>query len=155
MIIHVALLTLGWNILTFLLFLPLLELATGTEQDVSGFAPIQGDFRLLLLMLALSWTLAAVGEEFAFRGYVQTRMRELLPGRWGLATAIIFSSLLFGLVHTEQGIVGVIVTTVDGVFFSLLRYQFRTLWAAVTSHGVSNTMGLIVFFLFGPVQAPW
>lgn len=155
MIVQVVLLTLGWNVLTVLVLLPLFEFTTGTQHDVSEFAAIQGDVRLLLLMLALSWTLAAIGEEFAFRGYVQTRMRELLPGRLGLATAILLSSLLFGLVHSEQGIVGVIVTTADGIFFSVLRYQFRTLWAAVTSHGVSNTVGMIVFFLVGPVQAPW
>lgn len=155
MVFQVVLLTLGWNVLTVLVFLPLLEFMTGTQQDVSGFTAIQGDVGLLLLMLALSWTLAAIAEEFAFRGYVQTRMRELLPGRWGLAAAIVLSSVLFGLIHREQGIVGVIVTTADGIFFSVLRYRFRTLWAAVTSHGVSNTVGMIVFFLVGPVQAPW
>ncbi|SFN54524.1 CPBP family intramembrane glutamic endopeptidase [Mycetocola miduiensis] len=151
---QVAVLTLAWNVLTLLMVLPLLELATNTQQDFSGFTALQGDRRLLLIMLALTWTLAAVGEKFTFRGYLQTRMRELLPGRLGLITAVVLSSVLFGLVHTEQGIVGVIVTTADGVFFSALQYHFRTVWAAVVSHGVSNTAGMVVFFLFGAVHAP-
>lgn len=155
MVGEVVLLTLGWNVLTVLVFLPLLELWTGTRRDVSAFATVQGDLPRLLLLLTLSWTLAAVGEEFAFRGYVQTRLREVLPGRLGLVLAILFSSILFGLVHSEQGVVGVLVTTADGVFFSILRYRFSTLWAAVLSHGTSNTVGIVAYYLFGPIQAPW
>ena len=155
MIAQVVALTLAWNVVMFLAVVPLLEFTTGTRRDVGGFAALQGDLALLLFLLALTWTLAAVGEEFAFRGYLQTRMRELLPGPLGFAVAILLSSVLFGWVHTEQGVVGVIVTTVDGIFFSVLRYRFRTLWASVVSHGVSNTAGIMVFFLFGPVHAPW
>ena len=103
-----------------------------------------------------TWTLAAVGEELAFRGFLLTRARETLPdGTVGLAVAVALSSVLFGLLHTEQGAVGVLLTTCDAVFFCALRYRYRTLWASVLAHGFNNTIGLTAFFLFGPFTGLW
>ena len=65
------------------------------------------------------------------------------------------SSLLFGLAHTEQGISGVVLTFLDALFFSFLRWPFRNLWAAVLGHGFNNTIGLIRFFFVGPIYALW
>jgi membrane protease YdiL (CAAX protease family) len=149
-------LTIGWTVLQLALFMPLLEHLTGKRQDVSQFAEVEGDLGLLLVLLALSWTLAAFGEEFAYRGYVQTRMRDVLPlGTAGLVTAVVLSSVVFGLAHTEQGVIGVALTSLDAVFFSVLRYGYQTLWAAVLAHGFNNTIGLIAYFLAGPFYGLW
>ena len=106
-------------------------------------------------MLLLSWTLAAVGEEFAFRGYVQTRIREVLPGSLGVLIAVLLSSALFGLLHTEQGAIGVALTTIDAIYFSVLRYRFHTLWAAILAHGFNNTIGMVSFYIAGPFYGLW
>ena len=37
------------------------------------------------------------------------------------------------------------------IYFSALRWRFRTLWAAVLAHGFNNTIGLVTFFLVGPI----
>jgi membrane protease YdiL (CAAX protease family) len=93
---------------------------------VSQFARPEGNFALLALMLLLTWTLAAFGEEFAFRGYLQARIRDVLPsGVTGLVIAVLVSSVLFGFIHTEQGVIGVVLTTLDGIFFSVLRYRYQ------------------------------
>jgi uncharacterized protein len=111
---------------------------------------------LLVGLLALSWTLAAVGEEAAYRGYLQTRMAQLFgPGQGALVAAVVVSSLLFGLAHTEQGIVGVAATAIDAVAFSVLRYRYKTLWASVFAHGFNNTIGFVAFFLIGPIHGFW
>ena len=106
-------------------------------------------------MLLLSWTLAAVGEEFSFRGYLQTRIREVLPGSLGVLIAVLLSSVLFGLIHTEQGVIGVALTTIDAIFFSVLRYRFLTLWAAILAHGFNNTIGMVSFYIAGPFPGLW
>ena len=106
-------------------------------------------------MLLVSWTLAAVGEEFAFRGYVQTRIREVMPGRVGVLIAVLLSSLLFGLLHTEQGVIGIALTTIDAIFFSVLRYRFHTLWASILAHGFNNTIGMVAFYIAGPFSGLW
>jgi membrane protease YdiL (CAAX protease family) len=111
---------------------------------------------MLLLLLLLSWTLAAVGEELAFRGYLFVRAREALgPGRPALVGAVLASSVLFGLIHTEQGAVGVVLATIDGMFYAWLRIRYDSLWASVLAHGTTNTIGMVAYFLVGPVAALW
>ena len=58
--------------------MPLANHLSGTHQDLSAFADVEGSLPMLLLFVALSWTLAAFVEELAFRGYLLTRMREAL-----------------------------------------------------------------------------
>jgi membrane protease YdiL (CAAX protease family) len=111
---------------------------------------------LLLLLVALSWTLGAFAEELAFRGFLLTRLREVLgKGPVALAVGVLVSSLLFGVLHSEQGLVGVVVVALDGVAFCALRLYYGTLWAAVLAHGFNNTLGLMTFFLIGPVYGFW
>jgi membrane protease YdiL (CAAX protease family) len=149
--VQVLALTIGWTAVQLGLVMPIAERVTGTRQDVSGFATVQGDPAVLGVLLLLSWTLAAVGEETAYRGYLFTRARESL----GLVAAVVVPSVLFGLAHTEQGAVGVVLTTLDAVALTWLRLHYGTLWAAVLGHGFNNTIGLVTFFLVGPVGALW
>jgi uncharacterized protein len=145
-----------WTALTLAIIMPAVEHLTGQRRDISQFAPLEGNLGLLLYMLLISWTLAAFGEEFAYRGYVQTRMRDVLPaGRTGLVLAVLLSSMLFGLAHTEQGIVGVVLSGIDAIFFSIMRYRYQTLWAAILAHGFLNSIGIIAYFIAGPFYGLW
>src|SRR4051794_27021680 len=69
-----------WSMLQLGLTMPVANHVSGTRQDLSGFADVQGNLALLGLLVVLSWSLAALVEEFAFRGYLQTRMRDVLGG---------------------------------------------------------------------------
>jgi hypothetical protein len=156
MVAQVFGLSLLWMALVLAVTMPVAEHLTGQRRDVSQFALLEGNLGLLLYLLLISWTLAAFGEEFAYRGYVQTRIRDVLPaGRTGLIIAVLLSSLLFGLAHTEQGIVGVVLSAIDAIFFSILRYRYQTLWAAVLAHGFLNTIGMIAYFIAGPFYGLW
>ena len=149
-------LTIAWTALQLTLVMPPLEHLTGRRQDLSDFDTIHGNLPMLLVYLGLSWTLAAVGEEVAYRGYLLTRLREVLPpGTVGVALAVAGSSVLFGLAHTEQGVIGIALTTLDAIFFCWLRYRFASLWACVLAHGFNNTIGLIAYYLVGPVYGLW
>ena len=137
--------------------MPLLNRLTGTTIDYSGFVHLKGNLGQLFWLLTLSWTLAAMGEEIVYRGYFQERLGDLfgsnLPGIW---MAVGLSSLLFGLAHTEQGIIGVIVTTIDALCFSWLKRKFdNNLWASILAHGFYNTIGMVAFFFVGPVDGLW
>ena len=72
-----------------------------------------------------------------------------------VAIAVLTSSLLFGLLHTQQGIVGVLLTTLDGLVFAVLRFRLGTVWAPVLAHGFNNTIGFVAFFFLGPVYGLW
>lgn len=156
LLVEVFGISVGWTLLVWAVTMPALEHVTGRRQDLGMFEDVEGNLGLLAALVLASWTLAAVGEELAYRGFVLTRLRELLPRRaWAVPAAVVLTALLFGLAHGEQGIVGVTLATLDGVLFGVLRCRYRTLWASVLAHGFNNTIGLVVFFALGPVYGLW
>jgi CAAX protease family protein len=153
---EVLALTAAWAVLQLALFFPVLEHISGEQQDLSDFDGLQGNAGKLLVLLALSWTLAAGGEEFVFRGWIPTRITNVLGGgAVGVAAAVGCSSVLFALIHTEQGVIGVAATFLDAIFFSVLRLRYRTGWASWMAHGFNNTLGLGAFFAVGPITGLW
>ena len=157
MMMTILVLVIIWTLLHLSVFMPVLNHLTGTTQDLSAFENLKGNFNQLLFFLVLTWTLAAFGEEIVYRGYLQKRILDLLGDtRTGIILAVGISSLLFGLAHTEQGTIGVILTFLDAIFFSLIKIHYdNNLWAAIFAHGTSNTIGLVGFFVFGPVYGLW
>ena len=85
-----------------------------------------------------------------------TRITDLVGTTVAARTvAVVAGALLFALIHGEQGITGMVLVFVDAVFFGVLRYAYRSLWAPVVAHGLVNTVGMVAFFLFGPFSALW
>lgn len=145
-----------WSLVDYGIILPVLNHLTGTKQNLSTFEELKGNTGLLLFLLAAGWILAAVGEELVYRGFLQNRIMSLFPdGKAGLLFAVAVSSVLFGFAHTEQGITGVVITAVDAVFFSVVRYKYKNLWASVLAHGFINTIGIVTFYFTGPVYGLW
>ena len=145
-----------WSLFQLAVTMPIANHLSGQKTDLADFTDLEGNIGMLLGLLLLSWTLAAVGEELAYRGYLQTRMRELFgSGRFGLVVAVVLSSLFFGIAHSEQGVIGVFIITLDAIAFSVVRYRFKTVWASVLAHGFNNTIGFLAFFFVGPVYGFW
>ena len=71
------------------------------------------------------------------------------------AAAIVAVAVLFASIHDEQGFAGMVLVFVDAVFYGVLRYAYSSLWAPVVVHGLNNTIGMVAFFLVGPVQSLW
>lgn len=126
------------------------------DAGLSDFEDLEGNLGMLLGMLALGWIVGALLEELAYRGYLQTRMRQLLGNSAAaLVVTVLVSSVLFGRVHSEQGLIGIVIVTLDAIVWSVLRYHYKTLWASVLAHGFNDTIGFITFFLVGPVYGLW
>ena len=145
-----------WSVFQLSVTMPVANHVSGKKQDLSAFNDLQGNVAMLAALLVAGWLLGAFAEELAYRGYLFTRIREALgSGRVGLLVAVLLSSMLFGSAHTEQGLIGVLIVTIDGIYFSVLRLHFKTLWASVLAHGFNNTIGFITFFLVGPIYGLW
>ena len=111
----------------FLVVAPIAERLTGAPQDVSEFAGLEGDLPMLLVLVALSWTLAALVEELAFRGYLLTRITDLVGTSLAArAAAVVAVALLFASIHGEQGATGMVLVFVDAVFYGVLRYRYHS-----------------------------
>jgi uncharacterized protein len=150
-------LVLCWQLLQLGLFMPIMNHLTGTTQDLSTFLKLQGNPGYLAFLLAASWTLAAFGEEMVYRGFLQKRLCDVFGSAWpGLVISLGVSSILFGIAHTEQGIIGVVITLLDALFFSSLKLKYQNnLWASILAHGFSNTVGIVVFYFTGPIYGLW
>ena len=128
---------------------PAIARFTGRLPDVSSFAALEGNVRLLLVSLLVAWTLAAVGEEFVFRGYLLTRLAQVLggtPRAW--FAGVLLTSAAFGLGHVYQGASGVITAGLSGFVFGMLYLRAgRNLWVPMIAHGTVDTVGFTLLFL--------
>ena len=95
-------------------------------------------------------TLAILGEEIAWRGWLLPALRPL-----GIWPALLLSGMLWGLWHApiillgynfdRTDVWGVLLMTVGcviwGILFGWLRLRTGSLWPAVVAHGVFNAAG--------------
>jgi CAAX protease family protein len=127
---------------------PLLIRITGKQPDFSDFQAIHGKLKLLLLFIALAWTLAAFGEEMVWRGYLMNRVADLgKRTRLAWIVSLIAVHVGFGFAHSYQGITGIIDEGFMGVLLGLLYLAAGcNLWAPIIAHGVADTVDMLLIF---------
>ncbi len=117
--------------------------------DLSDFKDMVGNYKLLLIYLALTWVLAAFGEEMVHRGYLLNRVADLFretPARW--AVSLLITSIVFGFGHFDQGMTGWIENTVNGLLLGGLYLRCgRSLAVPIVAHGVTDTIDFLIIFL--------
>lgn len=125
----------------------------GVQPDYSELSAVRGNLPMLLLFLALSWSLAAFGEEICFRGFLMQRLARIsasfsADGRVSWVIALVLNSILFGWGHTEQGVSGWIQEGLSGFLLGLLfLFGGRNLAIPIVAHGVSNTLAFVLIYL--------
>lgn len=82
-----------------------------------------------LLNLITLVILAPLIEEFMFRGLLLHRWTE----KWGLYRAIIFSSLIFAIMHAD-----IIGAFAFGIAMSFIYLKTNTLWIPILCHALNN-----------------
>lgn len=133
---------------TTLVIEPLLQGWTRVSLDYSAFNKAQRDWRQLVLLLTVSWFLAAVLEETIFRGFLITEISSWFHGSLtGIILSILVGSLIFGLAHTYQGRSGVYSTGFVGAILSVMFVVAGyNLWLVIITHGLIDTFGLIFLY---------
>ena len=128
---------------------PLLIRLTGKQPDLSDFQAIHGNLKLLLLVVALAWTLAAFGEEMVWRGYLMNRVADLWKHtRLARMVSLVVVNLGFGYAHSYQGITGIIDEGLSGVLLGLLYLGTGcNLSVPIIAHGVTDTVDVLLIFL--------
>lgn len=127
---------------------PLLEEAIGTNRDLGRFADIAGSPEALVRLLLLSWTIAAFGEELAFRIVMMRGLAASFgDSRAAFIVALILQAIIFGLVHLYQGPAGVAGAFVSGLVFGAVTLLARgSIWPAALAHGGNNTIGILALY---------
>lgn len=96
---------------------------------------------LVLWVVFIAWFAAGLGEELLWRGFLFDRLNRLsgIDGRLWLA--LLIQAVLFGLPHLYQGMGGVLITGVVGLFLGWLRIRSGwNLWACVIAHMAVDTV---------------
>jgi uncharacterized protein len=117
--------------------------------DLSDFNDMVGNYKLLLIYIALAWLLAAFGEEMVWRGYLMNRVADLfrdVPAAWILS--LIVTSVAFGFGHFDQGMTGGIENTINGLLLGGLYLYFgRSLAVPIVAHGITDSIDLLIIYL--------
>jgi uncharacterized protein len=127
---------------------PTVRSLTGASPDLSQFADLEGNLRLTLFWIAVSWLLAAFGEEMVWRGYAMTRVAELSGGGAGAwLVSLVVVSAVFGIAHDYQELSGMIVTAIGGAIYGLLYFlSGRNLVVPIMAHGAQNTCDFALIY---------
>ena len=119
--------------------------ASGAGVDTSGYDYLRGNLPRLLMALAAVYVVSSFGEEVLYRGFLISRLQGILgAGRLATVVSVFVSALIFGLVHFDWGVVGVVQTSFMGlVFAAAYVITRRNLWALVLAHAIMDTLLLI------------
>lgn len=123
------------------------EIPEGVE---ARWGDIQGNLRLYLIWVALSWISGGLAEEMFFRGYVITRLKGVFANApFASVLAVVLSAALFGYGHVYyQGLRGFVTTGVIGLVFGSMFLIFRrNLWPVIIVHGAVDTLSFTARFL--------
>jgi membrane protease YdiL (CAAX protease family) len=86
--------------------------------------------------------IAPIVEEWIFRGVIL----EGLRGRYSVKTAVITSSILFGLVHVDPWVA--INAAMLGIFLCWMKLRTESLMLCVISHALFNSLPFILIRIF-------
>ncbi len=102
-----------------------------------GYQEYMGAEEIALTLLS-SVVLAPLIEEFMFRGVIM----KLLE-RYGLLRAVLYSSLIFALMHLDP--TSFVMVFLLGMIFALVKYVSGSIWTAVLMHGSNNLLSLLIY----------
>jgi uncharacterized protein len=114
----------------------------------NALGAMKGNVWTALKGLGLVWTFAAFGEEIGYRRYLLGRAADI-GNRTPLAhwIALLCVSVLFGFGHYYQGPAGIFTTGCDGFMIgAAYLLSRRNLWVAVLTHGLIDTIGIVLLF---------
>jgi membrane protease YdiL (CAAX protease family) len=134
---------------TDLFLSPVIEEILGGPRNLERFANVEGSLSTLVGLLALNWTLAAFGEEFAYRIVLMRGIAYVMgDSRRAMVIALLLQAAIFGLVHAYQGPTGILGAGISGFIFGLVTLAGRwSIWPSALAHGLNNTIGLVALYL--------
>ena len=100
---------------------------------------------LLLWIVLVACFAAGLGEELIYRGFLLDRLMRLKGLRGSVWPAAVIQAVLFSLPHAYQGVGGIILTGIVGLFFAWMRIAAKwSLWPLVIAHALYDTVALSI-----------
>ena len=118
--------------------------------DMTKYNYMQGNLPMLLFSLSGVYIVSSMGEEVVYRGFLITRLQTLFGGEGKIAvfSALILSSMIFGLAHFEWGLTGIVQTAFMGAAFGIaFLLTKRRLWPLILAHAYMDTLLFVQLYL--------
>ncbi len=109
-------------------------------RPVAALLPRTSTERWMFAAVAVT---AGVAEEVVFRGFLVVYLTEVVP-QTSLGVAMVVSSVLFGLAHTYQGAIGVLLTGLAGYWLAGLFVVTGSLLLPIVVHALIDLRLLLV-----------
>lgn len=120
-----------------------------TETDMSGYNYIQDNLPMLILALLAVFIASSFGEEVIYRGFLITRISEIGgSSKIWIWIAVLLSSTIFGLVHFDWGLMGIVQTGFMGLALAISYIILdRNLWVLVFAHAYLDAILMVQMYL--------
>ena len=123
----------------------------GTPEPASmgSYDYLRGNLPLLILALAAVYVVSSFGEEVIYRAFLINRLAAVgTGGRGALWSAVGISAVIFGLIHFDWGLMGVVQTGFMGLALGIAYLVVgRKLWALILAHAYMDTILLVQLYL--------
>ena len=120
-------------------------LLLGESTGFIHFHDLLPDWRKALSAVLVTFLVIAIPEELFFRGILQS----LLETRWGPRSALMVSSVLFGLSHFRHGSAFnwryVLLASIAGIFYGRAWRAHRQIFAAIVTHTMVDVVWSLWF----------
>ena len=130
-------------------FFPLLAKIVPLEPaNLQDFNAVRHHTGMYIFVLCMGWLVGGIYEEIVFHGFIFSRLEKILPRKYAVIIAIVFTALLFAVYHFQQGMAGMINALLAGLGYQLimLRYK-RNGWYSFFAHAVFDTIGITSIYL--------
>lgn len=119
------------------------------QPDLSKYDDLAGNLKVALFYaLVLPFT-ASIPEEIIYRGFLMGRLNDVFG--WttrGAILTVLVQALIFGSIHFEWGIGGVIMTFMMGLVWGGAYLMCgRNLWVVILAHSTAHTLGILQGYL--------
>ena len=119
------------------------------EPDLSRYDVIAGNLGAAILMALVLPLTAAIPEEIIYRGFLIGRLSEVF-GRNPVSASmsVLVQALVFGMIHFQWGIGGMIMTFVMGIIWGTAYLLCgRNLWIVIFAHSAGHILLVIQLYL--------
>jgi len=110
-------------------------------ETIEPVAVDPGTFLVVAVLIILLTPLQAAAEEYIFRGLIMQIIGAWI--RW-VPAAIIVSTILFTIGHTQYELWGALSVAVMGVGFAIVTWRTGGLEAAIVLHVINNVIALLL-----------
>jgi membrane protease YdiL (CAAX protease family) len=122
------------------------------EWDLSRYGSISGDLGAAITLALVLSLAAAIPEEVIYRGFLIGRLSDIFGRNSGGAfMTVLVQSLVFGSIHFQWGIGGMIVTVMMGaVWGTAYLLCGRNLWIVILAHAGGHVLLATHLYLAEP-----